>query len=171
MEVGAVPMTVCCGREASGCELEPSSHGHLNWLQGSSAPPPQRLWSNHCKGWGQVEETKLATDKAKQPQLPQPLLISLVLQTLPQLRCPSLDTLQPLNVSLVVGGPKLNTGFEFHSPAYSEATQQNGEARSHLICSQEEQQARKSYRLEKTFKIIESNHKPNTAKTTTTPCP
>ncbi|KAK4818706.1 hypothetical protein QYF61_017927 [Mycteria americana] len=28
-----------------------------------------------------------------------------------------------------------------------------------------------SYRLEKTFKIIESNPKPNTAKTTTTPCP
>ncbi|KAK4820576.1 hypothetical protein QYF61_001816 [Mycteria americana] len=27
-----------------------------------------------------------------------------------------------------------------------------------------------SYRLEKTFKIIESNRKPNTAKTTTTPC-
>ncbi|KAK4828813.1 hypothetical protein QYF61_000870 [Mycteria americana] len=27
-----------------------------------------------------------------------------------------------------------------------------------------------SYRLEKTFKIVESNHKPNTAKTTTTPC-
>ncbi|KAK4821936.1 hypothetical protein QYF61_004940 [Mycteria americana] len=38
--------------------------------------------------------------------------ISLVLQTLPQLRCPSLDTLQPLNVSLVVGGPTLNTAFE-----------------------------------------------------------
>ncbi|KAK4821791.1 hypothetical protein QYF61_003166 [Mycteria americana] len=50
--------------------------------------------------------------RAKQPQFPQPLLISLVLQTLPQLRCPSLDTLQPLNVSLVVRGPKLNTGFE-----------------------------------------------------------
>ncbi|KAK4819050.1 hypothetical protein QYF61_024689 [Mycteria americana] len=49
---------------------------------------------------------------AKQPQLPQPLLISLVLQTLHQLRCPSLHTLQPLNVSLVVGGPKLNTAFE-----------------------------------------------------------
>ncbi|KAK4829148.1 hypothetical protein QYF61_002363 [Mycteria americana] len=29
-----------------------------------------------------------------------------------QLRCPSLDTLQHLNVSLVVGGPKLNTVFE-----------------------------------------------------------
>ncbi|KAK4826517.1 hypothetical protein QYF61_010014 [Mycteria americana] len=28
------------------------------------------------------------------------------------LHCPSLDTLQHLNVSLVVGGPKLNTGFE-----------------------------------------------------------
>ncbi|KAK4829008.1 hypothetical protein QYF61_001764 [Mycteria americana] len=50
--------------------------------------------------------------QAKQPQFPQPLLIRLVLQTLHQLRCPALDTLQHLNVSLVVGGPKLNTGFE-----------------------------------------------------------
>ncbi|KAK4815176.1 hypothetical protein QYF61_021036 [Mycteria americana] len=50
--------------------------------------------------------------QAKQSQLPQPLLIRLLLQTLPQLRCPSLDTLQPLNVPLVVGGPKLNTAFE-----------------------------------------------------------
>ncbi|KAK4827479.1 hypothetical protein QYF61_018779 [Mycteria americana] len=50
--------------------------------------------------------------QAKQPQFPQPLLIRLLLQTLHQLRCPSLDTLQHLNVSLVVGGPKLNTGFE-----------------------------------------------------------
>ncbi|KAK4830880.1 hypothetical protein QYF61_013809 [Mycteria americana] len=50
--------------------------------------------------------------QAKQPQLPQPLLTRLVLQTLHQLHCPSLDTLQYLNVSLVVGGPKLNTGFE-----------------------------------------------------------
>ncbi|KAK4806245.1 hypothetical protein QYF61_013389 [Mycteria americana] len=50
--------------------------------------------------------------QAKQPQLPQPLLIRLLLQTLPQLRCPSLDTLQHLNVPLVVGGPKLNTVFE-----------------------------------------------------------
>ncbi|KAK4831289.1 hypothetical protein QYF61_016759 [Mycteria americana] len=38
---------------------------------------------------------------AKQPQFPQPLLIGLVLQTLHQLRCPSLDTLQHLNVFLV----------------------------------------------------------------------
>ncbi|KAK4813011.1 hypothetical protein QYF61_005877 [Mycteria americana] len=49
---------------------------------------------------------------AKQPQFPQPLLIRLLLQTLHQLRCPSLDTLQPLNVPLVVGGPKLNTVFK-----------------------------------------------------------
>ncbi|KAK4828025.1 hypothetical protein QYF61_022802 [Mycteria americana] len=33
-------------------------------------------------------------------------------ETLRQLRCSSLDTLQHLNVSLVVGGPKLNTVFE-----------------------------------------------------------
>ncbi|KAK4809905.1 hypothetical protein QYF61_023392 [Mycteria americana] len=52
--------------------------------------------------------------QAEQPQVPQPLPISLVLQTLPQLRCPSLDTLQPLNVSLGVRGPKLNTAFEGH---------------------------------------------------------
>ncbi|KAK4832105.1 hypothetical protein QYF61_020732 [Mycteria americana] len=50
--------------------------------------------------------------KAKQPQFPQPLLIRLLLQTLHQLRCPSLGTLQHLNVPLVVGGPKLNTVFE-----------------------------------------------------------
>ncbi|KAK4831254.1 hypothetical protein QYF61_016486 [Mycteria americana] len=49
---------------------------------------------------------------AKQPQFPQPLLIRLLLQTLHQLRCPSLDTLQHLNVSLVVRGPKLNTVVE-----------------------------------------------------------
>ncbi|KAK4831880.1 hypothetical protein QYF61_020027 [Mycteria americana] len=51
-------------------------------------------------------------EQAKQSQLPQPLLIRLLLQTLHQLRCPSLDTLQHLNVPLVVGGPKLNTVFE-----------------------------------------------------------
>ncbi|KAK4817044.1 hypothetical protein QYF61_026170 [Mycteria americana] len=50
--------------------------------------------------------------QAKQPQLPQPLLTRLVLQTLHQLRCPSLYALQPLNIPLVVGGPKLNTAFE-----------------------------------------------------------
>ncbi|KAK4817737.1 hypothetical protein QYF61_026537 [Mycteria americana] len=50
--------------------------------------------------------------QAKQPQLPQPLLIRLLLQTLHQLCCPSLDTLQHLNVSLVARGPKLNTVFE-----------------------------------------------------------
>ncbi|KAK4816046.1 hypothetical protein QYF61_011054 [Mycteria americana] len=63
-----------------------------------------------------VESNKVSPQppflQAKQPQFPQPLLIRLVLQTLHQLRCPSLDTLQHLNVSLVVGSPKLNTVFE-----------------------------------------------------------
>ncbi|KAK4831242.1 hypothetical protein QYF61_016474 [Mycteria americana] len=50
--------------------------------------------------------------QAKQSQLPQPLLIRLLLQTLHQLRCPSLHTLQHLNIPLVVKGPKLNTVVE-----------------------------------------------------------
>ncbi|KAK1210848.1 KIF2A protein, partial [Pygoscelis papua] len=50
--------------------------------------------------------------QAKQPQFPQPLLIRLLLQTPHQPRCPSLDTLQHLDVLLVVRGPKLNTIFE-----------------------------------------------------------
>ncbi|KAK4816402.1 hypothetical protein QYF61_016719 [Mycteria americana] len=50
--------------------------------------------------------------QAKQPQLPQLLLIRLLLQTLHQLCCPSLDMLQHLNVCLVVRGPKLSTVFE-----------------------------------------------------------
>ncbi|KAK4811287.1 hypothetical protein QYF61_023339 [Mycteria americana] len=53
--------------------------------------------------------------QAKQPQFPQPLLIRLALQTLHQLHCPSLDTLQQLNVLLVVRAPKVNTVFEGHS--------------------------------------------------------
>ncbi|KAK4828556.1 hypothetical protein QYF61_027525 [Mycteria americana] len=72
---------------------------------------------------GTVEQQKVAVEsdkvspqppllQAKQSQLPQPLLITLLLQTLHQLRCPSLDTLQHLNIPLVVGGPKLNTVFE-----------------------------------------------------------
>ncbi|KAK4810025.1 LOW QUALITY PROTEIN: hypothetical protein QYF61_005088 [Mycteria americana] len=60
-----------------------------------------------------VESDKVSPEppflQAEQPQVPQPLLIRL---TLHQLRCPSLDTLQHLNVSLVVRGPKLNTVFE-----------------------------------------------------------
>ncbi|KAK4814174.1 hypothetical protein QYF61_010006 [Mycteria americana] len=63
---------------------------------------------------GEETDPHLSTTsfQAKQPQFPQPLLIRLVLQTLHQLRCPALDTLQHLKVSLVVRGPKLNTVFE-----------------------------------------------------------
>ncbi|KAK4821380.1 hypothetical protein QYF61_018918 [Mycteria americana] len=72
-----------------------------------------------------VESNKVSPQppflQAKQPQVPQPLPIRLVLQTLHQLRCPSLDTLQHLNVSLGVRGPTLNTAFEgdnhFPTPA------------------------------------------------------
>ncbi|KAK4833094.1 hypothetical protein QYF61_027760 [Mycteria americana] len=65
---------------------------------------------------GVVESNKVSPQppflQAKQPQFPQPLLIRLLLQTLHQLCCPSLDSLQHLHVSLVVRGPKLNTAFE-----------------------------------------------------------
>ncbi|KAK4814133.1 hypothetical protein QYF61_009052 [Mycteria americana] len=63
---------------------------------------------------GEETDPHLSTTsfQAKQSQLPQPLLIRLLLQTLHQLRCPSLHTLQHLNIPLVVGGPKLNTVFE-----------------------------------------------------------
>ncbi|KAK4826692.1 hypothetical protein QYF61_010701 [Mycteria americana] len=63
---------------------------------------------------GEETDPHLSTTsfQAKQSQLPQPLLIRLLLQTLHQLRCPSLYALQYLNVPLVVGGPKLNTVFE-----------------------------------------------------------
>ncbi|KAK4824671.1 hypothetical protein QYF61_017251 [Mycteria americana] len=58
-----------------------------------------------------VFEVRPHQGRAKQSQLPQLLLIRLLLQTLHQLRCPSLHTLQHLNIPLVVGGPKLNTVF------------------------------------------------------------
>ncbi|KAK4806198.1 hypothetical protein QYF61_001121 [Mycteria americana] len=63
---------------------------------------------------GEETNTHLSTTsfQAKQSQLPQLLLIRLVLQTLHQLCCPSLDALQHLSVFLVVRGPKLNTVFE-----------------------------------------------------------
>ncbi|KAK4831414.1 hypothetical protein QYF61_017545 [Mycteria americana] len=68
---------------------------------------------NSCGlGWQWQQVGQGGEFHAKQPQLPQLLLIRLLLQTLPQLRCPSLDTLQHLNVSLVVRSPKLNTVFE-----------------------------------------------------------
>ncbi|KAK4831231.1 hypothetical protein QYF61_016329, partial [Mycteria americana] len=63
---------------------------------------------------GEETDPNLSTTsfQAKPPQLPQSLLIRHLLQTLHQLRCPPLDTLQHLNIPLVVGGPKLNTVFK-----------------------------------------------------------
>ena len=56
--------------------------------------------------------------QTEQPQLPQPLLTRLVLQTPHQPRCPSLDMIQPLNVLLVVRGPELNTALEVVSKLF-----------------------------------------------------
>ncbi|KAK4821429.1 hypothetical protein QYF61_019707 [Mycteria americana] len=63
---------------------------------------------------GEETDPHLSTTsfQAKQIQFPQPLLIRVVLQALHQLCCPSLDSLQHLNVSLVARGPKLNTAFK-----------------------------------------------------------
>ena len=49
--------------------------------------------------------------QTESPQVPQPFHITLVLQALHQLRCPSLELLQHLSVSLVMTAPVLNTGF------------------------------------------------------------
>ncbi|KAK4826191.1 hypothetical protein QYF61_006135 [Mycteria americana] len=89
-----------------------------NWPKGYSIPYDVRLsieTGGELAGGQQSllgDWLGISRQVAKQPQFPQPLLIRLLLQTLPQLRCPSLHTLQPLNVSLVVRGPKPNTGFE-----------------------------------------------------------
>ncbi|KAK4831102.1 hypothetical protein QYF61_015405 [Mycteria americana] len=84
----------------------------MSWLDLDQAPLAHALLLNVCLY--RADEHGVERPLAKQSQFPQPLLISLVLQTLHQLRCPSLDTLQHLNVSLVVRGPKLNTGFEMN---------------------------------------------------------
>ncbi|KAK4806197.1 hypothetical protein QYF61_001120 [Mycteria americana] len=54
------------------------------------------------KGHSLIDVSNPAFDGAWEPEI----------KTLRQLRCPSLDTLRHLKVSLVVGGPKVNTVFE-----------------------------------------------------------
>ncbi|KAK4818137.1 hypothetical protein QYF61_006736 [Mycteria americana] len=101
-------------------ELQPMGRTHTGEVH-EGLSPVGRAYGDSLRQSGKVM-VRLAPGKAflqaKQSQLPQPLLIRLVLQTLHQLRCPSLDTLQHLNVSLVVGGPKLNTGFEVRPHQY-----------------------------------------------------
>ncbi|KAK4829729.1 hypothetical protein QYF61_006190 [Mycteria americana] len=93
-------------------QLEAISSGPITCYLGEETDPHLSTTSFQV-----VEESDKVSPQppflqATQPQFPQPLLIRLLLQTLHQLRCPSLHTLQHLNVSLVVGGPKLNTVFE-----------------------------------------------------------
>ena len=66
------------------------------------SPPHYTLLSGSCTEKVPPQPSLLQTE---QPQLPQPLLSRLVLQTLHKPRCPSLDTLQPLHVLLGVRGP------------------------------------------------------------------
>ncbi|KAK4832881.1 hypothetical protein QYF61_026431 [Mycteria americana] len=105
---------------ADGCQ-----GNHPNYYASHHCPSPflNKKAFNWVDNYKKAEDAEAAKEdnttvhvevetKAKQPQFPQPLLIRLLLQTLHQLRCPSLDMLQHLNVSLVVRGPKLNTVFE-----------------------------------------------------------
>ncbi|KAK4821776.1 hypothetical protein QYF61_000837 [Mycteria americana] len=61
---------------------------------------------------GNSSRLRALISQTKQSQFPQLLLITLLLQTLYQLHCPSLDTLQHVHVFLVLRDPKLNTVFE-----------------------------------------------------------
>jgi len=85
-----------------------SSHPIIGYLGAETNP---HLTTTSCQG--AVESEKVSPQppllQTEQPQLPQPLLIRLVLQPPPQPRCPALDMLQPLSVLLVVRGPKPNT--------------------------------------------------------------
>ncbi|KAJ7406161.1 hypothetical protein WISP_135147 [Willisornis vidua] len=67
-------------------------------------------------GHGVVESDKVPLEppllQCKQFQLPQALLTGLVLQTLHQLWCPSLESLQHLNVLPELRSPELVTGLE-----------------------------------------------------------
>ncbi|KAK4826955.1 hypothetical protein QYF61_012804, partial [Mycteria americana] len=89
---------------------------------------------------GEETDPHLSTTsfQAKQSQLPQPLLIRLLLQTLHQLRCPSLHTLQYLNIPLVVGGPKLNTVFENQDYIIDQVLQLSTPATTEIIYTKED---------------------------------
>ncbi|KAK4810700.1 hypothetical protein QYF61_007674 [Mycteria americana] len=111
----ALPTSLIGSALASGrFVLEPAGtvsvqHGDSFWhllTEATPATPPATKTLPH------KPSTIMKIKPAKQPQFPQPLLIRLLLQTLHQLCCPSLDMLQHLNVSLVVRGPKVNTVFE-----------------------------------------------------------
>jgi len=63
-------------------------------------------------GWSKTCQNEPPLLQTEQSQLLQLLLIRPVLQTPHQVCCPSLDTLQGLDVFLTVRGPKLDTVLE-----------------------------------------------------------
>jgi len=87
--ISSCPITSDLGEETNTCLTTTTSFQVV--VESSKVPPQPPLL------------------QTKQSQFPQPFLVRLVLQTPQQLPCPSLDTLQHLNVLLVVRGPKLNT--------------------------------------------------------------
>ncbi|KAK4816403.1 LOW QUALITY PROTEIN: hypothetical protein QYF61_016720 [Mycteria americana] len=126
MEQGAVVDTaeVCTAIPRNLDRLEKWSVRNLMMLNKRKCKVPH-LGRNNCMHkymWGApswkvvVESNEVSPQppflQAKQLQIPQPLLIRLLLHTLHQLCCPSLDVLQHLSVSLVVTGPKPNTVFK-----------------------------------------------------------
>ncbi|KAK4826742.1 hypothetical protein QYF61_010995 [Mycteria americana] len=73
------------------------------------------LISNLNLPWHKIRLFSLVLSLATWEKVTNTHLATTSFQTLHQLRRPSLDTLQHLNVSLVVGGPKLNTVFEIYT--------------------------------------------------------
>ena len=90
------------------CNLRPFPLYITSYTRRDQTPPQHNLPSGIV-----VERNKVSPEppllQTKQSQLPQLLLKRPVLQIPHQLHCPSLDSLQCLDVFLVVRGPKLNT--------------------------------------------------------------
>ena len=82
------------------------------WVLGSRDSSPLSAPSFQGVAEGQEVSPQPPLLHTKPPQFPQPLPIRPVLQTLHQLRCPSLDTLESFKGLFGVRGPKLNPLIE-----------------------------------------------------------
>ncbi|KAK4830416.1 hypothetical protein QYF61_010947 [Mycteria americana] len=123
MDLHGLQVDICSTMDLHGLQVDICSTVDLQGCMGTACLTT--VFTMGCRGIsalapGAPPPPPSSLTLAKQPQLPQPLLRRLLLQTLHQLRCPSLDTLQHLNVSLAVRGPKLNTVFEAKQPQFSQ---------------------------------------------------